>query len=76
MGREHLFEIVAQSGVFQPIAARNDADVLEYLARVVDGARLEFFAMRRRTDKTSANGICVVEAAVRELLAHVRVDEL
>ena len=58
------------------LAARNDADVLEYLARVVDGARLEFFAMRRRTDKTSANGICVVEAAVRELLAHVRVDEL
>lgn len=57
------------------LAARDDRDVLEYLVRAVDGS-LEFFAVRRRIDKATPNGICVVEAAVRELLSHVRVDEL
>jgi hypothetical protein len=64
-------EVSAESTI-RPL---NDDDVLEYMVIVTD-ATIELFAMRRRIDKKSANGLRVVQATIADAIENIQADEL
>ena len=43
------------------IVPEHEEDIIEYLVRLQGDSSLELFAMRRRLDKSTPNGLCVVE---------------
>ena len=57
------------------ITEAKEGGVVEYLVTVTEH-EVELFALRRRVDKSTANGLCVVSATVHDVIEAVRVDEL
>jgi hypothetical protein len=69
-GREVTFSTQSR------IVPEHEDDIIEYLVRLQGEGSLELFAMRRRIDKSTPNGLCVVDATVRDLIEAMDVDEL
>lgn len=57
------------------ISAEHDGDVIEYMV-TVNESNVVFFALRRRVDKSSANGLKVVFATIQDVIDNITPDEL
>ena len=57
------------------IKATSDDDVVEYVLNVTE-TTIELFALRRRLDKKTANGIRVVEATILDAIENIQPHEL
>lgn len=63
---------VSSESTIQPL---DDDDVVEYMVTVTDET-VELFAMRRRVDKKSANGLRVVQATIADTIENIQAEEL